>query len=145
MGKAFEKQTKTIENQGEKQVQGLKDLNPKELEAVKDNKSNNNKTSSIYNEISDKLSRERIGETYNISKKIDFNNFTYYFKDPGLALIKFIGFRGPLNIHEEIKNGNVSIEKMGEDQKQFKSKLNEINTGNPKTKTKDQLYTMKKY
>ena len=142
MGKAFEKQTKTIENQGEKQVQGLKDLNPKELEAVKDNKSNNNKTSSIYNEISDKLSRERIGETYNISKKIDFNNFTYYFKDPGLALIKFIGFRGPLNIHEEIKNGNVSIEKMGEDQKQFKSKLNEITTGNPK-KSKDQLYTIK--
>ena len=99
MGKAFEKQIKTIEDQAEKKVQGLKDLKRKELEAVKDNKSNDNKKSSIYNEIFDKLSRERIGETYNISKEIDFNNFTYYFKDPNLAPIKFIGFRGPINIY----------------------------------------------
>ena len=34
---------------------------------------------------------------------------------------------------------------MGEDQKQFKSKLNKTTTGNPKTKSKDKLYTMKKY
>ena len=30
LGKAFEKQIKTIENQGEKRVKGLKDLKPKE-------------------------------------------------------------------------------------------------------------------
>ena len=51
MGKAFEKQIKTIEYQAEKQVQGLKDLKPKELEAVKDNKSDDNKKSSIYENL----------------------------------------------------------------------------------------------
>ena len=42
-----------------------------------------------------------------------------------------------------MKNGHVLIEKIEEDQKQFKSKLNEINTGNPKHKLKDQLDIIK--
>ena len=36
LGKAFENQTKTIEYQGKKQVDALKTLNPKELEAIKE-------------------------------------------------------------------------------------------------------------
>ena len=47
-----------------------------------------------------------------------------------------------MDIYNEIKNDNISIEKIEEDQKQFKSKLNEITTENPK-KSKDQLYTIK--
>ena len=38
-----------------------------------------------------------------------------------------------------MKNRSVSIEKIEEDQKQFKSKLNKITRGNPKYKSKDQL------
>ena len=47
-----------------------------------------------------------------------------------------------MHICNEVKYGNDSIEKIEEDQKQFKSKLNEITTENPK-KSKDQLYTIK--
>ena len=39
------------------------------------------------------------------------------------------------------KNGNISIKKFEENQ--FKSKLNEITTGNPKHKSKDQLDTIR--
>ena len=35
-------------------------------------------------------------------------------------------------IYNEIKNDNIATEKIEEDQKHFKSKLNEITTGNPK-------------
>ena len=42
LGKAFEKQTKTIKDQGEKQVDALKTLKPKKREAIKDNKSDDN-------------------------------------------------------------------------------------------------------
>ena len=35
-------------------------------------------------------------------------------------------------IYNEIKNCNISIEKIEEGQKQFKLKLNEITIGNPK-------------
>ena len=46
-------------------------------------------------------------------------------------------------IYNEIKNDNIAIEKIEEDQKHFKSKLNEITTGNPKHRSKDQLDTIK--
>ena len=48
-----------------------------------------------------------------------------------------------MNIYDSIKNGNASIEKIKTDQKQFRSKLNEITTGNPKNKSEDQLDTIK--
>ena len=48
-----------------------------------------------------------------------------------------------MNIYDNIKNGNTSIEKIKTDQKQFRSKLNEITTGNPKNKSEDQLDTIK--
>ena len=43
MRKAFEKQIKTIEDQGEKQIDALKDLKPKEqTKAIKDKSDDNN-------------------------------------------------------------------------------------------------------
>ena len=48
-----------------------------------------------------------------------------------------------MHIYNEIKKGNISIEKIGEDQKLFKSKFNEITIGNPKRKSKNELDTIK--
>ena len=56
-------------------------------------------------------------------------------------MINFISFKGLLHIYNNIKNSNMSIEKIEEDKKQFKSKLNEITTGNLRYKSKDQLDT----
>ena len=71
-----------------------------------------------------------------MSNNIDFNNLTYNFTSPNIASINFIRFKGPM--YSDIKNGNISTEKAEEIQKQFKSKLNEITTGNRKHK-KEQL------
>ena len=57
-----------------------------------------------------------------MNREIDFNNFTYYFKNLNLAPINFIGFRGPLHIFEEIKNDNISIKKLEEDQEKKTTK-----------------------
>ena len=46
-----------------------------------------------------------------MSGDIEFNKLTYYFKNQNLAPLNFIGFRGLLNIYEEIKNGKISIKK----------------------------------
>ena len=54
--------------------------------------------------------------------EINFNDLTYYFTNPNLAAIKFIGFTGPLDIYDEIKNGNISI-KM---QRKIKWNLNQV-------------------
>ena len=79
-----------------------------------------------------------------MSEKNNFNNLTYFFTNPNLAPIIFIGFRGPLNIYNEIGNGNISIKKAEEDQNKFKSSLSEITARNPKYKKQYQVDAIEK-
>ena len=52
LGKAFEKQIKTIEDQGEKQIDALKDLKPEQQTKPIEDKSNNQpKAKIIFNEL----------------------------------------------------------------------------------------------
>ena len=88
-----------------------------------------------HKEKSNELLAEKIDKIECMSKQIYFNNLAYYFKSPNLAPVNFIEFRGPLNIYEKIKNGDISLEK-AKDQSKFKSNLNEITRGNPKDKKK---------
>ena len=53
MGKAFEKQIKTIEDQGEKQVEALKDLKPEnETKSIEGSFSKDRESDEIKNELS---------------------------------------------------------------------------------------------
>ena len=55
MGKAFEKQIKTIEDQGQKQVEALESLKPKEQTKPIEDKSNNQpKATIIFNDLINK-------------------------------------------------------------------------------------------
>ena len=85
LGKAFVKQTKTIEDQGKKLVNILKILKPKELETIED-KPDDNEKHLKYKEVFNELSGEGMGKIYNIRKKINF-----------------IYFRAPMHIYNEIK------------------------------------------
>ena len=77
-----------------------------------------------------------------MTKKIGLNILTYYFTTLGLASINAARFKDPVGIYNNIKNGNISIEKAADDQKQFKSDLNEITRGNPRYKKEYQLNTI---
>ena len=48
-----------------------------------------------------------------------------------------------MGFYNFVKNGNATLKNIDEDQKEFKSDLNEIITGNTKHKSKDQLNTTK--
>ena len=55
LGKAFEKQIKTIEDQGEKQIDALKDLKPKEqTKPIEDKSNNQSKATAIFNDLINK-------------------------------------------------------------------------------------------
>ena len=55
LGNAFEKWIKTIEDQGEKQIDALKDLKPKEqTKAIEDRSSNHSKATAIFNDLINK-------------------------------------------------------------------------------------------
>ena len=124
MGKASEKQTKTIEDQGKKQVETLENLKSKEQTKAIEDKSDwkLSKQKEIYN----RLLNKRLDEIQKISKEIDFNNLTYYFKSSNISLINFIKFKGPLSFFNQIKNSNISLGKAEEDQEILKSSLGEI-------------------
>ena len=72
MGKAFEKQIKTTEDQGQKQVAALESLKPKEQTKLIENKSNNqSKATIIFNDFIN--TRKKImSELYG---SVDYNNF----------------------------------------------------------------------
>ena len=60
-----------MKNQGKKQVDALKALEPKTIESGSDNKP------IITKEVYDKILEEKMNEITEMSDKIDFNNLTY--------------------------------------------------------------------
>ena len=60
LGKAFEKQTKTIKDQGKKQIDVLKILKPKELKTIEGTSDDNEKYLK-HKEVFNELSNEKIG------------------------------------------------------------------------------------
>ena len=84
LGKAFEKQIKTIEDQGEKQINALKVSEPKTIESGSNNKP------VIAKEIYDEILEERMDEILKMRDKIDFSNLTYNFKGQTASIIQCI-------------------------------------------------------
>ena len=70
-GKAFEKQIKTMENQGKKQVDALENLKPKEeIKPTEDKSNNQSKAAIIFN----KLVNERKDLMKELYDRVDYNN-----------------------------------------------------------------------
>ena len=96
LGKGFEKQIKTIEDQGQKQVDVLKDLKPKEqIKPIADKSSDEFLTEK---ETYNRLLNEKLNEIREISDEIDYDNLVYYFKTRGGVKIHFIKFKGPFGL-----------------------------------------------
>ena len=98
LGKAFEKQIKIIENQGEKQVDALKNLKPKkQTKAITYKSDDDNDKNSTIKEIYDEILGERIDETLKISKEIIHSDLVYDFKGTAPS-INFGRYGGPMYI-----------------------------------------------
>ena len=78
VGKAFEKQIKTIEDEGEKQVDALKKLKPKKQTKAITYKSDDDNTL-ISKEIYDDILEERMDEILKMSRGINYSNLVYNF------------------------------------------------------------------
>ena len=100
MGKAFEKQIKTIEDQGEKQIDALKDL--KQAKAITYKSDDDNDKTSTSKEIYDEILEEWIAEIIKMSKEISHGDLGYDFKGP-TASINFGKYGGPMYIYGHMK------------------------------------------
>ena len=84
-----------------------------------------------------------MGEIEDISKKIDYNNLSYHFKDLHSPLINFIKLKGPFGFFDKIKNDDILLKDAEKSQENFKRSLGQITSGNPKHKEKYQLDAIK--
>ena len=82
LGKAFEKQVKTIEDQGKKQIDALADLKAKEI------KPRETKPNEYVDYFLDGLAK--IGESY---EPFDFYDVTYNFKNLRIPSIFFLNLK----------------------------------------------------
>ena len=124
--KAFEKQTKTIEDQGEKQIKAIQDnkqqlisdddykdklLISKEIEIFKD----------IYNKRLDKIEE--------LNNKIDYNNLKYVVASSGDEY-RFNKIEDPITFLNKIKKGKISQKKAKNQQENYYNYVNRIRKGN---------------
>ena len=76
LGKAFEKQTKTIENQGEKQIKGIQD-NKEQSVNINDDDYKNKLLLSKEKEIFKDIYNKKLDKIEEVNSKIDYNNLKY--------------------------------------------------------------------
>ena len=108
--KAFEKQTKTIEDQGTNQISAIKESGKQIIESneVFKNDFNIDKSDVSHekqNEIFNRLVKERALEFSDIKDKIDPNNLVYVDKTEGNNPKDFRNYRTPLKLFEDLRDG----------------------------------------
>ena len=124
LGKAFEKQIKTIEDQGKTQIEALEILKPKETKLMEEKPYEY--SSYFLNGLA------KIRES---NEPLDYNDLIYYYKGNS-APTTFIEYKG--HIFKRIHNGDISLEDIEKEQIKFKRNLTNIKQGNPKNRSKEQ-------
>ena len=123
--KAFEKQIKTIEDQGERQIKAIQS-NKQQLISDDDYK---NKLISKEREIFKDIYNKRLDKIEELNNKIDYDNLIYVVERSGVEY-NFNKVKHPTDLLNDIKEGKISIEEAKEKQKDCYNYLNMIRTGN---------------
>ena len=138
MGKAFEKQIKTIEDQGQKQIKAIQDQG--QLKTIKKYDYDSEDTPFISKlEIFNELVDERCEKITDLDKKVNSNDLIYKYKG-NTADAKFDEF-DVLNIINKIQNGEINLANVKNNKEKFKSYFGEIKKRNKKHRSKEQKNT----
>ena len=135
LGKAFEKQIKTIEDQGQKQIKAIQD-NRKRLVSNDDYK--NKLLISKEKEIFKDIYNKRLDKIEELNNKIDYDNLKYVVERSGVEY-NFNKIKDPITFLKDIKEGKISAEEAKEKQKDYYSYLSTIRRGNKNASQKRTL------
>ena len=140
LGKAFEKQTKTIEEQGKKQIKAIDDHGKKWLNLMNLLKKIIISIEIVYHlinkKIFNKFVEEKSYEFQNLKEKINHENLIYNYKTEGKSPKEFSDYQNLIDLFITLRNGNVNPREVLKNQNYFKSDLSEIKIGNKKVKIK---------
>ena len=134
LGKAFEKQTKTIEDQEEKQIKAIQD---NKEQSVNDNYKDRlllSKEREIFKDIYNK----RLDNIEKLSNKIDYNNLKYVVVSSGDEY-RFDKLEDPIAFLNDIKKGKISLEEAKDQRQNYYNYLNTIRRGNKNANQKKTL------
>ena len=129
LGKAFEKQTKTIKDKGEKQIKAIqKDQETKTKRPIKSKFTYDINDSPIVlkeNEIYSKLTEESFEKINNLDKKVDIDKLVFKYKgntpDKG-----FSKFDNVLDLINKIRDGEICLNEAKNEQTELRSNIGEI-------------------
>ena len=133
LGKAFEKQIKTIEDQGQKKVGALKDLKrsktKEQTKPIKGKSNNQSRATVIFNDL---IKIKRImNELY---ESVNMNKLYFEYVGP-TKNVTFYEYMDSKETFDKLKNGQLKYDNALKRQKEFLKKLNEVKIG---TKTDEQ-------
>ena len=136
LGKAFEKQIKTIENQGEKQTKAIQD---KQL--VNLNKDVNYKDKLILSkerEIFKDIYNKRLDKIEELNNIINYDNL-WYTTVNGKKTYDFSTLKDPRSLLEAIKKGAITLQEAKNTQQDYLEYLNTMRKGNKNNNKKRTL------
>ena len=125
LGKAFEKQTKTIEDQGEKQIKAIQDNKP----LISDNDHKDKLLISKEREIFKDIYNKRLDKIEELNNEIDYDNLDYAVASSGKKF-DFGSLKDPIAFLNDIKKGKISLQKAKNKQQNYRNYLNIIRRGN---------------
>ena len=134
LGKTFEKQTQTIEDQGKKQVKAIQD---KRLVNINNNDDDYrdklllSKETEIFKDIYNK----RLDKIEELNNKINYDNLEYVAVNSG-KIFDFSDVKDPITFLEEIEKGKISLEEAKNIQRNYVEYLNIIRKGNKNAEQK---------
>ena len=126
LGKAFEKQIKTIKDQGEKQIKAIQH-NKQPL--ISDDDYKDKLLLSKEREIFKDIYHKRLDKIEELNNKIDYDNLNYVVPRSGKKF-DFGTTKDPITFLNDIKNGKISLEEAKNKQQNYLNYLNVIRRGN---------------
>ena len=137
LGKAFEKQTKAIEDQGKKHVKAIQD---KQIVNINNNDDDykDKLLLSKEREIFKDIYNKRLDKIEELNNKIDYNNLKYAVVNSGKT-VDFSSLKDPLTLLNGIKKGGISLEEAKYNQQNYLNYLNNIRRGNKNASQKNTL------
>ena len=125
LGKAFDKQIKTIEDQGKKQVDALEKLKPKEeIKPIEGTTNNQSRARIIFNELISK----RKGLMNRLYDNADYNNLKFEYVGPTKD-VSFYEYMDSKEFFNAIRDNKIWFSKAKNKQNDFLNKLTNIKIG----------------
>ena len=141
MGKAFEKQIKTIEGQGQKKVEPLESLKQKEQTKLIEDKSNNHsKASIIFNDLINKR-KEIISDSYH---SVDFNNLQFDYVGP-TKNVSSCECKDSKELLNALKNNWIKFSAIKNKQNEFLNKLSNTKIGKKTAEQREVIDNLNKF